>query len=501
MIALIAVAVIAAVVLIVVLTGNSGKDQSVEEQQTATVERRTLAESVSATGTFQASDDVSVSADIMNTTVQEVRVSVGDTVAAGDVICVLDTVDLQERLADAQENLSDTESQTSRTVDSARRNLEQSRKDRDEALASVEPDISDAYNDWQEASARYQDLQNQYNAAVAQRDQITAANGGVADVTNSAYWQAQQQVTSLETQMNAAQSTMEMNQRTYQELADSREETIQQINDTYQNQLDTYNTTIENSSTAGDAQRDQIEQLQDQIDAAVVTAPISGLITSLNVEAGDDYNGGMIASVENVDTFEVTTEIDEYDINKIQVGQEAVIRTNATGDLELSGTVTAIAPRASGSSSILESGSGSSDMFSFDLSSMMGGSYSNGSTGGNVTYTVTIVVNTPCDQLKIGMTAKLSIILQQGENVLSVPFDALQQADDGSYYVEEITSVNEDGTSETKQIPVTTGLESDYYVEITGDDVKEGMEVLIPEAEGGNSLEDLISSGGAMEGI
>ena len=498
---LLVAAVILIVVLIAVFGGKGGESQTQEDRQTATVERRTLAESVSATGTFQASDDVSISADIMNTTVQEVRVSVGDTVAAGDVICVLDTTDLQESLADVQESLADTESQTNRTVDSARRNLEQAQKDRDEALASVDPDISDAYNDWQEAAARYQDLQNQYNAAVAQRDQITAANGGAADVTNSAYWQAQQQVTSLETQMNTAKSTMELNQRNYQELADSREETIQQINDTYQNQVDTYNTTIENSSTAGDAQRDQIQELQDQIDAAVVTAPISGLITSLNVEAGDDYNGGLIAAVENVDTFEVTTEIDEYDINKIQIGQEAVIRTNATGDLELSGTVTAIAPKASGSSSILDSGSGSSDIFSMDFSSMMGSSYSNGSSGGNVTYTVTIVVNTPCDQLKIGMTAKLSIILQQGENVLSVPFDALQQADDGSYYIEEITSVNEDGTTETKQIPVTTGLESDYYVEIIGDDVKEGMEVIIPEAEGGNSLEDLISSGGAMEGI
>ena len=498
---LLVAAVILIVVLIAVFGGKGGESQTQEDRQTATVERRTLAESVSATGTFQASDDVSISADIMNTTVQEVRVSVGDTVAAGDVICVLDTTDLQESLADVQESLADTESQTNRTVDSARRNLEQAQKDRDEALASVDPDISDAYTDWQEAAARYQDLQNQYNAAVAQRDQITAANGGAADVTNSAYWQAQQQVTSLETQMNTAKSTMELNQRNYQELADSREETIQQINDTYQNQVDTYNTTIENSSTPGDAQRDQIQELQDQIDAAVVTAPISGLITSLNVEAGDDYNGGLIAAVENVDTFEVTTEIDEYDINKIQIGQEAVIRTNATGNLELSGTVTAIAPKASGSSSILDSGSGSSDIFSMDFSSMMGSSYSNGSSGGNVTYTVTIVVNTPCDQLKIGMTAKLSIILQQGENVLSVPFDALQQADDGSYYIEEITSVNEDGTTETKQIPVTTGLESDYYVEIIGDDVKEGMEVLIPEAEGGNSLEDLISSGGAMEGI
>ena len=317
----IVVAVVILIVVLIAVFGRGGKDDSAkDDQQTATVERRTLAESVSATGTFQASDDVSVSADIMNTTVQEVRVSVGDTVAAGDVICVLDTADLQERLADAQENLSDTESQTNRTVDSARRNLEQAQKNRDEALANVDPDISDAYNDWQEASARYQDLQNQYNAAVAQRDQITAANGGVADVTNSAYWQAQQQVTSLEAQMNTAKSTMELNQRNYQDLADSREDTIRQINDTYQNQLDTYNTTIENSSTAGDTQRDQIEELQDQIDAAVVTAPIGGLVTSLYVEPGDDYNGGMIAAVENVDTFEVTTEIDEYDINKIQVG-------------------------------------------------------------------------------------------------------------------------------------------------------------------------------------
>ena len=161
----IVVAVVILIVVLIAVFGRGGKDDSAkDDQQTATVERRTLAESVSATGTFQASDDVSVSADIMNTTVQEVRVSVGDTVAAGDVICVLDTADLQERLADAQENLSDTESQTNRTVDSARRNLEQAQKNRDEALANVDPDISDAYNDWQEASARYQDLQNQYNA-------------------------------------------------------------------------------------------------------------------------------------------------------------------------------------------------------------------------------------------------------------------------------------------------------------------------------------------------
>lgn len=96
----IVVAVVILIVVLIAVFGRGGKDDSAkDDQQTATVERRNLAESVSATGTFQASDDVNISADIMNTTVQEVRVSVGDTVAAGDVICVLDTADLQERLA------------------------------------------------------------------------------------------------------------------------------------------------------------------------------------------------------------------------------------------------------------------------------------------------------------------------------------------------------------------------------------------------------------------
>ena len=73
----IVVAVVILIVVLIAVFGRGGKDDSAkDDQQTATVERRTLAESVSATGTFQASDDVSVSADIMNTTVQEVRVSV-----------------------------------------------------------------------------------------------------------------------------------------------------------------------------------------------------------------------------------------------------------------------------------------------------------------------------------------------------------------------------------------------------------------------------------------
>ncbi len=302
--------------------------------------------------------------------------------------------------------------------------------------------------------------------------------------------------------MDSAKTTMDRNEKTYTNLRDNREDTIRRINDTYQDQLDNYNDTMESVADAGDNQRDQIERLEEQIDSATVTAPISGIVTAVNVEAGDDYNGGIIVMIKNVDMFNVTTEIDEYDINKIQVGQTAVIRTNATGDLELSGTVTEIAPEATGSSPVLSGSSSGSSGFSFDMSSLMGGSTSSGSSGsGDVTYTVTIRVDTPCDQLKIGMTAKLSIILQQSSDVLSVAFNALQQEDDGTYYVEAVQSENEDGTYTTKKITVNKGIESDYYVEVSGSGIEEGLKILVPQTEGSNRLEDLINSSGAMGGV
>lgn len=40
--------------------------------------------------------------------VAEIRVQVGDEVSKGDVICVLDTTDLEKELAQKQESLSDT---------------------------------------------------------------------------------------------------------------------------------------------------------------------------------------------------------------------------------------------------------------------------------------------------------------------------------------------------------------------------------------------------------
>lgn len=477
-IVVLAVIAVAAVVIGVRVNRAAKELQKAENQQEiAEVEKRTLMESLSATGTFVASDETNVTCETTNTKVLTVNVSVGDTVNAGDVICTLDTAKLEEELSDARKSLSDAQERRQRTVDNANRALEEAATSRNESLNDIDTGISDAYQDWQDAQAQLDSLNAQKDAADAVGNMQEAAR--------------------LEGEIRIAQTSVNRAKRTYDTQVQNRESHIKTVNDAYQDQVDSYHTTIDNASTSTDMQQDQVDRLQEQIDQAVVTAAARGLVTALNVQAGDSYNGGSIAVIKNVDTFEVTAEIDEYDVNKVQVGQEVVIKSNAADDLELSGTVKSIAPAATGSESV----SGSGAAFGLDLDNLMDSSMMGGSGSKDVTYTVRVSVDTPCDQIRLGMTAKLSIVLEKGENVLSVPYHAVQGDSEQGYYIEEMISENQDGTYDTKKISVKKGLESDYYVEVIGDEVKEGMEILVPKAEGGNSIMDLLEQSGAMGGI
>ena len=77
------------------------------------------------------------------------------------------------------------------------------------------------------------------------------------------------------------------------------------------------------------------------------------------------------------------------------------------------------------------------------------------------------------DRMRVGMTAKASVILDSAKNVICVPYDCVKtNEDDGSFYV---TVIEDDGTK--KDIKVKKGLESDYYVEVKGDGLKKGMTI------------------------
>ena len=74
------------------------------------------------------------------------------------------------------------------------------------------------------------------------------------------------------------------------------------------------------------------------------------------------------------------------------------------------------------------------------------------------------------------MNAKVNIILSSEDDVFVVPIDAVGTDENGNSIVYVKTGGN--GTNATfEAVQVTTGEENDYYIEVSGDDLTEGMEV------------------------
>ena len=197
-------------------------------------------------------------------------------------------------------------------------------------------------------------------------------------------------------------------------------------------------------SLSTDAQEKQINTIEEQLGMSEVTAPISGIVTAVNYKAGDKYAQGPILTIQDTSAYRIRAYVSDYDIADIAVGQKVLIKTRATGNTEFEGVVSFVSPTAA------PAVAGSSD----------------------ATYEVRIDIREPQERLRLDMAASLSIIVDEHPGALTVPYNAVQTAEDGSTFVEVKQA---DGSFAT--VPVTVILESNYYTEVAGEGLKEGDEV------------------------
>ncbi|QHI73004.1 efflux RND transporter periplasmic adaptor subunit [Aminipila terrae] len=85
--------------------------------------------------------------------------------------------------------------------------------------------------------------------------------------------------------------------------------------------------------------------LQQQIADATLKSPISGTVTLVNATEGNS-SSGVLFTIENTQDLQVAANVSEYDINQVKKGQKVIVKTEMTGDTELSGEVLSIAPTA-----------------------------------------------------------------------------------------------------------------------------------------------------------
>ena len=186
-----------------------------------------------------------------------------------------------------------------------------------------------------------------------------------------------------------------------------------------------------------------LDQANAKAAGRTVTAPSSGSIVELNAKVGATVTGGMIMGesdtsggkqcmqIADLSKMKVTVQVGEKDIAKIAVGQSANVTYPAFPDIVSQGTVTAIASVANSDSNY---------------------------GGGSVTFNVDILIEAPDSRLKPGMTAEVSVVTEQLDDVVMVPTMALMTEDGEHYYVNVAT----DGEGkETRRVKVTVVTQND----------------------------------------
>lgn len=164
--------------------------------------------------------------------------------------------------------------------------------------------------------------------------------------------------------------------------------------------------------------RNQLENANKELANCKVYAPINGVIVSLSVKEGDAIKVAQsTGAIYDMTQMECTVPVDELDIAKVKAGQTAKIIVDAltqTQQKPLTGTISKVA--------ILGT-----------------------STNGVTTYPVTISIpNT--EGIKQGMNISAEIFLENKQNVLYVPIEAVQKVGGKAFVMVQKTG-NETGAS------------------------------------------------------
>jgi len=193
-----------------------------------------------------------------------------------------------------------------------------------------------------------------------------------------------------------------------------------------------------------------------------VTAPFDGFITNVNVSGGDEVKKGTVAAtIADPSKFEVDILVSEMDISQVEAGGIATVKADAAPTINLPAKVTHISPTAT-------------------------------IQQGVVNYKVTVGVESPeavaqeqqttsqaaaipeISQFKEGMSATVTIIIQEKDNVLLVPNGAIT-TQRGQSYVEVISS-----NSTIAWKAIKTGITNDVNTEVT-DGLSQGEKIVLPQ--------------------
>ncbi|MCL2332553.1 MAG: efflux RND transporter periplasmic adaptor subunit [Actinomycetia bacterium] len=426
---IVSVVILAVLVAIFFLVRNANTSGN-STYLTSQVQNGTIERTISGSGQLAAGSTSAVTAQVSGT-VTGLTVKLGDTVTKGQVLF---TVDDNGTLAAA--------------VTTASNSLESARL----SLTSAQDSLASA------KAASVTTAQELMDQAAAGNTNSSSSTGGASSSGRSgASGASTPSSTSSSTTLTWAQAQAKAAQANAQRLAQiaSAQAQVKQAQAQVSSAQSDYDTAVANQGKT------------------TVTAPSSGVITTLNVKNGDSVTGSSSSSSNNnassnndvsaysglggnnnnnnsssnsnsssssaaVEISDYSTSmtadisVSESDISSVKEGQSVRLSFSAFPSLSATGTVTAVSPTGTSSGSL-------------------------------VNFRVTMTLPKPDKRLRPGMSVTAEIVTASAQNVLMAPNTAIDQASDGSYSVQ--VAQNND-TANLKTVTVTVGIANDSYTEI-----------------------------------
>ena len=367
--------------------------------QTQTAAAGDISQSLSTTGTLTSGQTVVVPSPV-TAPLAEVKVEAGQIVNAGDLLATFDTEPLERAYRQASA-----------------------------AYESGQLQKSDALTASDSAQARFNDAAANLNNLAVQKDKASAA------------------VNSLTAQ--------------YEALADKQSEEALSVKAA----LDAYD--AEKQAVLSDSAKRQLELAQVPSSLSVqsakedlargrdgVTAPISGVVTSLSAVPGSSAAAyGPLCTIQSLSDVYVDVALSRYDLEKVKPGQSAVVTTLGR---TYTGTVASIDAMATAGAS---------------------------ATGTATAYVhAKVQLDAPDGDIKLGLEANVVIATGEAKGVLSLPISAVNTDVSGQfcYVVENGAAVRRDvktGLSSDTQVEIASGISAGDEVILNPQDVTEGMAV------------------------
>ena len=162
-----------------------------------------------------------------------------------------------------------------------------------------------------------------------------------------------------------------------------------------------------------------------------LTAQADGVVTTLYYQVGEFANPGTpVIALTDVSILEADVNLDETDVVRIATDMTVVVTVDAFPGMEVSGKVIEIAPTANIQSGV-------------------------------VLYSVTVRLDPTDLPLRSGMTTNVVFPIEQRNDILMVPFRAIE-TEGGQAYLTRVT----DSGREAERVAVTMGLITDTQIEI-----------------------------------